>query len=253
MPFQNTNLTTLIALERNRLSALSSVFWTTQEIIDALNEGLRFYNLCTGRFKGRLIITTIPSRCIYDLTDVSIYNPRAAAPPVVAPLRVNFNRGAPLGWSSVSDMDIIYPGWQLQTTSSGGGVPTTPQMAGPLGLNMLFLWPADNVGGNSLALDAVVPAPILVNGTDFVNLDNAEITALLDFAEWRLMLKKGGIYVAQAQPLLRQFLRMAAGRNSYLRTLSLYKSAIGDDRARRTNPRRIEEREGVPFGIGQRA
>lgn len=245
MPYQTITLGTLQTLVYARVE--NSPFWSLNEVNWAINEGVKLYGLSTGRFKQRFVINTVAKRCIYTVATGNSPN----LPNVLAILRVAYN-GTPLAWSSVDDIDAAFPGWQAQTTASAG-VPNAPLMAGTFGgLNYFFIWPCDPTGGNSLQLDTIVSAPVLVNSGDFLNLDQSEAVAIIGFAVWRLCFKRGGIYLEESKPLLKQFLAMCAQRNGNLRALSIFRESIGDDRSRRTKPRRISDRTGVPYGIGVR-
>jgi hypothetical protein len=148
-------------------------------------------------------------------------------------------------------MDALYPGWQVQTTATAGA-PSTPQMCGPAGTNIFWIWPADAVGGNSLQLDCVVNAPQLVNPGDFVNLDETEIVGLLDMAQHHLSMKRGGVFFQRTIPLFQNFLRLMADRNSYLMNISIFRAQTGADFARNFSPRRMQDRTGRKLGVGLR-
>ena len=103
-----------------------------------------------------------------------------------------------------------------------------------------------------MQLDAVTNAPQLVNATDYVNLDQTEIVGLLDFAQYLLSAKRGGVFFQRTFPLFQGFLRMLADRNSYLMNISLFRAQTGADFARNFSPRRVGDRSGQKPLLGVR-
>jgi hypothetical protein len=249
LSYQQITLAQLNVLLQARFDNNNS-FWTDFERQTALNEALSLFQLSTGRWRQRYIVTTVAKRCFYSIPDLPQLQVSGICQ-VLQPIRVSFNGSPPLGWSSFADMDLTYPGWQAQTTAMPEA-PSTPQMCGPAGVNLMFIWPADAVGNNSLALDVITNSPQLVNSGEFVNLDNTEIVRLLDYGEFRLSLKRGGIFFARTLPLLQGFLKMLADRNAYLMNISIFRQMTGADFARNYSPRRIGERNGQPIGLGAR-
>lgn len=250
MAFQNINLTTLLGLLQSRLD--SYTFWSSAEQTDALNEGLRVYQLATGRWKDRFVFPTVAKRAIYDLTQVaSLY--AGGKTKILAPFRIVFGTGPqPLAWTNFADLDFTYPGWQATNTTTPGA-PNVPIMGGLFGgLNMIFIYPADFVGGNSLQVDCLLTTPVLVKAADYVNLDTSEIQCLLGYAAHVLSFKQGGILFQQTMPGYFAFLKMLADRNGQLKVLSPFKEALGQDAARRMVPRRMTDQTGLPETIGIR-
>lgn len=238
----------MTALEQARLD--NPTFWSQQEYTDAFNEALSIFQLATGRWRQRFIVNTVAKRVFYNIPNLPQLKVSGICQ-VLQPIRVSINTGKPLGWTSFADMDLAYPGWQAQTTTTPGA-PTTPQTCGPAGVNLLWIWPADAVGGNSLAMDVITNAPQMMNSGDFINLDQTEIVGILDYVEHRLSLKRGGIFFARTLPLYQNYIRMICERNSYLLNLSCFRQIVGADFARNYSPRRQSERNGLPQGVGLR-
>ena len=246
--YQQITLTQLVTLLQARLDNVN--FWSNNEYVDSLNEALSIFQLATGRWRNRYILTSVANRVFYSIPDLPQLQV-AGICQVLAPIRVSFNNGKPLGWTSFSDLDMAYPGWQAVTTATPGA-PSQPTMCGPAGVNLLWIYPADAAGGNSLQMDVITNAPQLVAPGDFVNLDETEIVGLLNYGEHRLSLKRGGIFFARTLPLLKSFYQMLADRNSYLLNISIFRQAIGADFARNYAPRRQSERSGTPVSMGLR-
>ena len=247
MSYQKVQLSDLLTLLQGRFDNPS--FWTTYSQTAALNEALSIFQIATGRWRQRYIVTTVANRVFYSIPTLSQLQINGVCQ-VIAPIRVAFN-GVPMGWTSISDMDCTYPGWQADTTITPGA-PPQPVMCGPAGLNYLWIYPADAAGNGALQLDCLNNAPQLVNPDDYVDLDETEITALLDYGQHRLSLDRGGIFFARTLPLLQNFLRVLADRNSYLMNISIFRQMTGTDYARNFAPRRASERSGRPVGVGLR-
>lgn len=225
-------------------------FWSSQEQIDAINESLSLFQCATGRWRQRYILTTVANRCFYFIPGLAQLQASGICQ-VLQPIRASFNGLPALGFTSISDMDLSNPGWQAQTTATSGA-PTTPQMCGPAGLNYFFLWPADAAGNNSLAVDALTNAPQLVNAGDFINLDSTEIVGVLDYSQWRLSFKRGGLFFQRTFPLFQGYLKILVERNAYLANLAPFRQIVGADFARNYSPRRISDRTGREFALGLR-
>ena len=248
MSYQQITLAELQTLLGARFD--SPFFWSAYEQTTALNEALSLFQLATGRWRNRYIVTTVANRCFYDISTLPQLQVSGTCQ-VLQSIRVSFNGSSPLGWTSFTDMDMLYPGWQAQTTSTSGA-PGAPTFCGPVGANLLFIWPADAAGNNSLAFDVITNAPKLVKSTDFIDLDETEIVGVLDYAQFRLSWKRGGIFFARTIPIYKGFLKMLADRNAYLLNISAYRQMVGMDYARNASPRRIQERTGRTLGVGLR-
>ena len=193
-------------------------FWTTTEAQDALNEGLRFWNALTGRWKTRVVIETSPVlTTTYALPTTLTYR-----------ARVTFN-GQPMSPSSREDLLSGRPRWYLETTASGGDVPTVPTLWAPRSLRTIDIWPMDAVGHNSLTLDGVEDTPTLESDTDYVDLAEADISNLLGYCLHAVSLKKGGPWFAATMSYFLQFLEAAGEENDLILTSQLYRRVMGLD------------------------
>jgi hypothetical protein len=254
MPYQVITLASLRTLVFNRIQ--NPYFFGTQEKDDVVNETIRIYQLATGRWTDRYVISTVANRCIYQTSSITVTATAGTLPPtgipqVLMPIRIAFNSD-PLEPTSLSDMDNGFPGWQVQTTATGGSVSTVPLLWGPLGLNKFFIWPADAAGKNGLQIDAVKRAPVLRNDSDYVNLDTSEIPAFIGYSQHVLMFKRGGQNFAITQAGYNEFLRMLAQRNEMLKAESIYRAVMGEDPSFRTRPRRTSDATGRSGRLGVR-
>lgn len=248
MAYSNITLAQLQTLLSARFD--SPIFWTSSEQTDALNEALSWMQLAAGRWRQRFILTTVANRCFYDVTTLAQLQVGGICQ-VLQPVRMAFNGNPPLRISNWFDLDFTITGWQAQTTATPG-CPAAPAMWGPAGLNLFFIWPADAAGNNSLQMDCLSNSPQLVLPGDFVNLDSTEVVELLNFGEWRLSFKRGGIFWQRTFPLLESFVKMLVARNGYLANVSIFRQIVGANFARNAAPRRFSERTGRPFGVGLR-
>ena len=193
-------------------------FWTPTEAHDALNEGLRFWNALTGRWKTRSVIPTTPGPTLtYFLPAPLLYR-----------ARVTFN-GIPLSPSSREDLMNGRPRWYLETTADGHGVPSIPTQFAPRSLTTIDLWPMDAVGGNSLLIDGVANTPTLDTDTDFVDLAEADVSNLLGYCLHAVSLKKGGPWFQSTMSYFKAFLAAAGEENDLITTSQIYRRVMGLD------------------------
>ena len=221
MPYTQTTLASL----RTQLQAKfeSVPFFTVVEQDAAINEALQWYNLYTGVWKLRVVATTAANQVYYPLTGTLIYN-----------ARVEFN-GKSLNQSSLTDMDNGRPGWEAETTATGGTVPTQPFCWVPVGLTLLALWPADAAGNNGLLIDGVHATPVLVSATDTLDLDAADIDDIVGEALFILCFKDPGRFPKVIQ-WHAEFLKTVLLRNARLRNSNAFRHTQGTDLARQTHP-----------------
>lgn len=241
MPFTQTTLAQLRQDLRDAWEGLP--FWAPADELDALNEAIRYWNLLTGQWKSRTLVTTTANQWFYSVSGLLTFQ-----------FRLTFN-GRPLDIGSVPGLDLGRPNWRLETTTTGGGVPTRPVLYAPVGLTAFAIWPADAAGGNSLEVDAVKRAPVLAAEGDFIDIGPEEETPILDEALHILTFNLGGEHWKRTLQKHRDFLLAAADRNARLRAETLFRMALGLDAGRKINPLRY----GVPpevvalFSGGQQA
>ena len=192
-------------------------FWDATEALIAFNEGLRLYNLLTGFWRTRTIITTTTSYFV-QIPTILLYR-----------VRMEFN-GLAMSPSSREDLNQSRFNWRLENTASGGGVPTRPVVFAPVSLSSVYIWPADAVGGNTLLIDGVAATPVLVDDGDFVDLGEEQFDILIGYALHALSFKKQGQYFSDTIDLFKAFLKACAEENDQLKTSSLYRRVMGLDR-----------------------
>lgn len=232
MAYTTTTLAALQALMIQRWDQV--VFWTAEEARLALNEALREWNLLTGRWRTRVMLTVAAS------------NPEIALPGVMTyAMRLTTITGSPIIPSSLSELDLARPTWRLETTTSGGDVPLVPTVWAPLALTRLAIWPT-YPSADSLLLDGVMRTPILVLPTDTVDLGLEVLDRVVDMALHIASFKEAAERWRATRPYFDAFLRAAEAENSLLRQNQAYRRWAGLDRRRD-----LEPSTGAPNQISQ--
>jgi len=199
------------------------VFWTAEEARLALNESLREWNLLTGRWRRRELLATVPGTPEIALPGVMTYAMRVT----------NALTGAPLIPTSLTDLDLGRPSWRLETTLTGGDVPTAPTLWAPVSLTRLAIWPTyDPLTLGTLAVDGVMATPVLVLPADPVNLGEEIIDVIADMALHIAAFKEAGDRWRATRPYFEAFLQAAADENSLLKQHQVYRRFAGLDRRR---------------------
>lgn len=223
MAYQSVTLATM----RTRLAERweSVPFWADADADAAFNEALRWWNLLTGRFRRRTTLASVAGVPWVDIPAATlVYN-----------ARLEYN-DVPMYLSSIWDLDQGRPGWQGETTATGGTVPTTTRVWAPVGLRLFAIWPADAGGGGSITVDGVRETPTLVNPGDFIDLGEEEHHAILGKALRIAAFKAGNAILASTEKYDIEFLKAAGEANSRLKASSLYRKFMGRDKARAERP-----------------
>ena len=223
MPYQTTTLEAFRTALTRRWD--SSVFWTPEEARLAINEILRDWNLLTGRWRRRSTIAT-------GAGDPVVLLPAA----LVFGMRVRVG-GQPVWPTSVTELDLIRTTWRLETTASGGSVPTRPTFWAPESLTRIVIWPA-TAGVSSIEVDGVAATPILLQDADYVDLGEETLDLLADAALHVLAFKEGGPRWRQTKVFWQLFLQSAAEENALLKASQAYRRWAGLDRRRDLDPPR---------------
>lgn len=222
MTYTQVNLTTILTRLGERTDA--SPYWTDREKTSSINETLRTWNLLTGMWKVPVVIPTTAGTVWYALPSTMVYE-----------TRLEFN-GRGIDPDSVFSLDNGRPGWEGETTATGGDVPIRPTLWIPGGLNLFAIWPADAIGGNSLVVDGVRRTPVLSVSTDFIDIGEAELDAILGECVHYLAFKEGGQRWAITQQLHKNFLLACAEQNARLNSSVFFRNAMGLDLNRFARP-----------------
>lgn len=193
--------------------------WTPEEERLGLNETLRTWNFLTGRWRRRAAQNTTNGGVEYALPSTMIYG-----------MRVTVN-GLPLTVTSLTELDLMRPGWRSETVASGGSVPTAPTLWAPQSLQRLVIWPAmTSVVVNGLSADGVSATPTLVEDGDFIDLGQELLDIHLNFCLHLLAFKLGGPTWVGTRPFYEQFLQAAAQENGVLKANQKFRRWAGLNR-----------------------
>lgn len=233
MPYQQVTLTQLLGLLDNQLGAASGVWWTQNEKIGIINEGLRVWNSLTGYWKatGVALGSGSPKVTVADQVWYSLPGT------ITSSMRMTFN-GVPLFPSSLQDLDQGRQYWESETTVSAGSVPDKPQLWGIGAMNLVAIWPADHVGGNSLMMDGIAITPVLAGLSDYLNIGEQELNGLLNYWQHVAMFKDGGDEFASSMGQFKDFLKQAGTTNSLLMASSKFRGWMGADAGKAEHPYR---------------
>lgn len=201
----------------------SSPFWTDTEANNALNEAIAIYGLLTGMWKTRKTAATTGD-------DGRIYLDTA----ILRPIRIS-RAGVPLMQATLNEIDNSRPGWEGETTATGGGVPTEVAAWIPMHWTVngttvqakIGIWPNYAAGGTTLTVDGIAAPPVLANDVDEVEIDDADLEAILARALIALSFKKPGA-LAGLKGWQDEFQQAVATRNSRLAASDQFKAVFGN-------------------------
>ena len=207
---------------QSRLGAAGTTFWRDAELNMLIQLVLREWNALSGYWKGKVDLCsgagTTANQVWYTVPGT-----------MTSTCRVDYNE-QPLQASSIHDLDYGQPNWESETTSSGGNVPTTPQMWAPAGLNLIAIWPADATGGNSLFIDGIAKTPVFIDDASYVDIGSEELNAILDELQHIATFKEGGEEFQASTALHQAFLKGAANRNQILMGSAPFRRWMGLER-----------------------
>lgn len=201
-------------------------FWSTDDANDAINETLRWWNAFTGVWRTTQTIVAPPASedHLVALNGYLIGRTR---------IRVD-GQARPLIPISIFNLARIRPNWMYEYTDTLG-LPTTIQWFAPVGLYVIRVWPGNRANA-TLIVDGMAATPILTSDTQYVQLGEEDLDALLDEALHISAFKHGGDLFLSTIPLHQNFLRTAAERNSRLLVSRAFKMYAGLDRQRFSAP-----------------
>lgn len=242
MPYTNVSLVQMRGLVRNQLGAAADTFWRDDELNMYINEALQVWNALTGYWKvdGVALGTGSPKLTVSNQVWYTIPNGT-----ITSTMRLRFNN-QPMTPSALDALDQGRPYWESETTTSGGDVPTIPQIWGIGGLNLISIWPADAAGGNALWADGIAVTPVLTSDSDYIDIGSQELGSLLDYCQHVAVFKEGGQEWQATLHLFQEFLQGAANTNAQLLASAPFRVWMGIDQGRASNKRKAEaERVGA--------
>lgn len=203
-------------------------FFRTDEATRILQEAFRVFNCLTGFWRDRVSAgLTVAGQHFYSVPAGMAYI-----------LRVEVNQ-QPLHSSSLYDLDYGQPQWESESAAVG----SLPEAFAPAGVNLFAIWPASALGGESLIVEGVVPAPVLTNVGN-VNLGQDELETILDYAGHAAQFKEGGQEFEASQLVFKEFLKQAGSRNAVLMKSAKFREYMGLTDQKKRPMRTPEERVG---------
>lgn len=203
----------------------NSSFYATAELDLALNETIRLWNLYTGTWRRRI------TKALVVEGDPYIALPQT----MVFPMRIEVD-GVPMNKASLWDLDHGNPGWEANTTASGGTVPTTPNVWAPVSLTLIAVWPRVAATGQTLTIDGVSAAPVLTAGGDFIDLNPSRVDTLLAYAQHYLSIKRGSAELGLTINGHQALLKAAADENALFRESSMFRWAMAQQDKQKFTP-----------------
>lgn len=202
-----TKVTLLDLKEKLKARMGNAQFWTEAELVLYLNEALRVWNVMTWQWRGSSMIPTVTAQIYYDTSTF------------LNVTRVVYN-GIPLSLTSLFTLDQAVPGWQ----------PTmgVPLKWFPVGATQIGIYPSDEATGQ-LVVHGIVPAPQLTADTDFLDLGEWTLQALMDYVEHIACFKQGGSEFEASMELYKSFVKAAGITNSKFQLSGMYRRVMGAD------------------------
>lgn len=185
----------------------NSVFWSSNERKNALNEGIRLWGVLTGQWGRKFQILTVAGQIFYDV-------PKQ----IVSIQRMKYD-GVTLFQSSLAELDFGVSNWQQAATG-------TPQLWTPIGQDKFAIYPPA-AAGHVLNLEGIALSPALTSGGDFIDIGDEELDKILDYAHAYLAFKEGSSEFKEGLPLIAGFMEGAIERNQRLLGSALFKRFLG--------------------------
>ena len=198
-------------------------FWADAEANDAIQETLRVWNMLTGQWHDKKLVSTVADEPWISVPGTLTYS-----------VRMTFN-SYPMYVAPLVDADYGQENWEGQTTSSSG-VPDRPTFWIPSGLDLFAIWPADASGGNSIEIDGIARTPVLATDADFVDIGEEEYSALLGEALHIASFKAGSVFLETTKGYHDRFLKAAFDKNVRLKASTFFRKAMGLDMNRHLRP-----------------
>jgi len=198
-------------------------FWGDDELDAAVRETLRTWNLLTGDW-GRKVVLTTSNTSPWHILPTSI----------TATIRVEY-RGVNLRFTSLTDLDNGVPGWE--------SVVGTPKYWAPAALNIIAIYPTPATSDDSVTVDGVCATPVPVGSDDIVDLDRAMFEVMLDYARHLLLFKLGGEEFEASKAVRKSFWEHAADDNRKITASAPYKKIMGA----------VLDHDKTPYRTGEKA
>lgn len=168
----------------------NTAFFTNTQITAAINEAVRISNAFIGYIQAKTTFTTVT-------TLANIYSTPAG---VLYPLQIVLGN-IQIEKVSLAKLARDFPNWATDTTVQLG----PPMRWAPIGLSQFVIHPNDSVGGRTATMFGVSEPTLLVNATDVLQIEDAFVQLIIEYAAHRVQLKLGGKPFADASLVIRKF------------------------------------------------
>lgn len=205
MPFTSITRAQFRSNLRNRLG--NTLFWSDTELNNAINESMRTWNLLTGAWCGKFVVTMTAGVNWITLPST-----------ITSSTRVEY-QGKPLKATSVRDLDNGMPGWET--------MPGPPRYWAPAALNLIAVYPTDVDTTNGLTIDGIRKTPSMGSDTATVDLDPGTYDTLLSYARHLLLLKLGGREFAESMADRKALFEAAGQENKRIQASAPYRRLMG--------------------------
>lgn len=230
MPYQQVTLADC----RTRLAErwASTPFWTTADADQAINAALRAWNLLTAQWKVRLLYDITYARVQFINQSSGFY-----------PLRiVDTYNNSPISPTTLYDLDYQTVNWE-GTFYSTTPVAEAVKYWAPFGIDGFILHKQPNAfpgTSRQVAIDLIQDTPVLVNSTDYINIGQEELSAILGEALHTASFKEGGERFSNTMKLHNEFIKAALDKNARLLSSTFFRKYEGLDTDRQDRPSRAQ-------------
>lgn len=206
-------------------------FWTSADALQAINSALRTWNLLTAQWKTRILYDITYARVQYISQLSGFY-----------PLRiVDSYNNRPISPTTLFDLDYQTVNWE-GTFYSTTPVAESIKYWAPFGIDGFILHKQPNAfPGNSrqLIIDLIQDTPVLVNSTDYIDIGQEELHAIIGMALHLAAFKEGGERWASTMSLYNEFIKAAIDKNARLLSSTFFRKFQGLDTDRTNRPARV--------------
>lgn len=233
MAYARTTLAQMKELLAERVGGQNR-FWSEAEREAAINEALAVWQLMTGDFTDeRNLIVNWNAGIGHTITTSDDYKP-------IAYTRLKID-GTLVQPASLFGLDKEQYTWRAETTSG------TPDNWVAVGDDYIVLHPHVDTQINHEAktynFQSIKGDRFLVADTDYIQVGDEELSALLDYAQFILAVKEGEAEAfTNAEALVQLFTLAAVRRGSWLRNSSLYRKFAAQEHDKEV-PQRLSTKQ----------
>lgn len=179
----------------------SPIYWTSSEIVEALNKANRFFCLLT---------LCVEHSAAFNLTAAqTFYTVSSQLSDFLVPLRVTTSAGARLNPYTQHELNLESDTWRATA-----GTPTRYMQQG---YDLFAISPQPAGAGTSLLIRYAASPAVMTSNSDEPEIPEEQRPCLIDYALYWLRLKEGGQELAKTLPHLGMFLDVAQKHAAFVR------------------------------------